>query len=227
MAYESDFAGRSAHAVRELSALDSIETETRPLDESVLLPTGPAEARAVLLEHVEPLVADRLSEYYFPAEEVHLSWNSVEGPSTGGEFCITNIVTCLTRWQPPLEDAALTSERRAVLAGLKVTDQEPYAGTGRATGLRVSLRSPEPELWYHDATRSRLERLDLTYGTYLDTVLITKGAFGWQYLFADIELGRPEFREVAENLSESLSFFSSAFPRYDYAPLVSRLEARL
>ncbi|SOD88976.1 hypothetical protein [Streptomyces sp. Ag109_G2-15] len=227
MAHESDFAGRSAHAVRELSALDSIETETRPLDESLRLPAGPAEARAVLLEHVEPLVADRLSEYYFPAEEVHLSWNSVDGPYVSGEFCITNVVTCLTRWHPPLEDAALGPEARRVLASLKVMDQEPYAGTGRATGLRVSSQSPEPEIWYHDLTRSRLERLDLTYEKYLDTVLVTKGAFGWQYLFASTELGQPEFREVAENLTESFSLFSSAFPQYDYAPLISRLEARL
>ncbi|MFE1310369.1 hypothetical protein [Streptomyces sp. NPDC058755] len=226
MANESDFAGRSAHAVRELSALDSIETETRPLDESLLLPTGPAEARAVLLEHVEPLAADRLSEYYFPVEEVHLSWNSVDGPFVGGEFCITNIVTCLTRWHPPMEDAALTPEERRVLAGLKIMDEEPYAGTGRATGLRASSQSPEPELWYHDATRSRLERLDLTYGTYLDTVLVTKGAFGWQYLFADIDLGQPEFGEVVENLTEAFALFSSAFPQRAYAPLKARLEAR-
>ena len=227
MAHESDFAGRSARAVRVLGALDSIETESRPLDESLLLPAGPAEARAVIVEHVEPLVAERLSEYYFPAEEVHLSWNSVDGPFVGGEFCITNVVTCLSGWHPPLEDAALTHEGRRTLASLKVMDQEPYAGTGRATGLRVTSQSAEPEIWYHDPTRSRLERLDLTYGTYLDTVLVTKGAFGWQYLFADTELGQPEFREVAENLTESFSLFSSAFPQYDYAPLISRLEARL
>ncbi len=69
--------------------------------------------------------------------------------------------------------------------------------------------------------------MELSYGAYAETALATKGAFGWQYLFTDVNLSSPEFHAASRNLGESLALFSEAFPQYDYVPLVNRLEARL
>ncbi|MEU5344209.1 hypothetical protein AB0H18_25790 [Streptomyces sp. NPDC020766] len=226
MSTNEGFAARSADALRELGELDGIEIETRPSDPSIVLPSDSAEVRAALSEYIDPSIAAGLQEYYFPAEELHVSWNSTGDPRVDGELCLINIHTCLTRWQPPLEDVTLTSSEQSVLADLKVMDQEPFAGTGRATGLRVTSRSQEPEVWFYDLSRSRLDRLDLDYGTYMETALVMKGAFGWQYLFTDVELERPEFHEISTNLTEALALFSMSFPEYAYADLRNRLEAR-
>jgi hypothetical protein len=227
MSTDGSFAVRSADAVRELDELDAIEIEIRPPDPSIVLPSDPAEVHAALSTHVDSLIATRLQEHYFPAEEVHVSWNSTGDPFINGELCLINVLTCLTRWHPPLEDVRLTPSEWSVLASLRVMDQEPFAGTGRLTGLRIADRSQDPEVWFYDMSRARLDRLDLDYGTYMETALSIKGAFGWQYLFTDANLGRPEFRAVAENLTKVLALFPGLFPHYSYADLQSRLEDRL
>ncbi|MGW3408338.1 hypothetical protein [Streptomyces sp. NPDC000888] len=227
MPTEESFAVRSARAVRELGEAGAIEIESRPPDTDLVLPTDPAEVHAALSEHVESPIATRLGAYYFPAEEVHVSWESTGAPVIKGELCLTNILTCLTRRHPPLEDVTLDPAERSILASLRVMDEEPFAGTGRATGLRITDRSQEPEVWFYDMTRSRLDRLDLDYGTYLETALVTKGAFGWQYLFTDADLSQPQHYEVSRNLGEFLALFPELFPHYSYTDLQSRLEARL
>ncbi|MFF2505721.1 hypothetical protein ACFVTY_20370 [Streptomyces sp. NPDC058067] len=227
MATQESFAVRSARAVRELTEAAAIETEIRPPDPLVDLPTGVDEVRAALSERVAEPVAARLSEFYFPAEEVHVSWDSTGPVVVKGEMCLSNLLTSLTRWHPPLEDPTLRPSERRVLAELKVVDEEPFAGTGRATGLRITDRGHDPEVWFYDMTRSRLDRLALDYGAYMECVLATKGAFGWQYLFADVDLGLPEFHDVAGNLSRLLDLFRDVFPDYSYEDLQRRLEARL
>ncbi|MFE7661943.1 hypothetical protein ACWIG3_32010 [Streptomyces celluloflavus] len=227
MPSSEEFSVRSSRAIKELIDSPTFNVETRPPDPSTVLPTNHTEVRAALLKHFAPPVAEDLQEHYFPAEEIHASWDSVGQPRISGELCLTNILVALTRRHPPLEDITLPQSGQEILARLKVVDQEPFSGTGRVTGIRISGGKTEPEFWYHDTPRSCLTRLELGYGTYTEVALATKGAFGWQYLFTDVDLSRPEFHATSQNLRESLALFSETFPEYDYAPLVNRLEARL
>ncbi|WP_190822746.1 hypothetical protein [Saccharopolyspora pogona] len=70
-------------------------------------------------------------------------------------------------------------------------------------------------------------KLDLTYGEYMDALLATKGTRGWEFLFASIELGKPDFRDIVANLRNMLEVFPRLFPTYDYTPFRDRLAARL
>lgn len=69
--------------------------------------------------------------------------------------------------------------------------------------------------------------MDVDYCGYLAALLVTKGTYGWQYLFADVSLADDIHHHTVENARRMLEVFPRLFPGYDYAPLAARLEARL
>ncbi len=69
--------------------------------------------------------------------------------------------------------------------------------------------------------------MDITYCQYLDALLLTKGTYGWQYLYTDISLRRGDFDETVRYLRGMLEVFPEIFPQHDYRELRERLEARL
>jgi hypothetical protein len=166
-------------------------------------------------------------DHFFAPSSIAARWHSEEGPRILGEFALSNIHRCLVEAPPELEDPALSDDDGDILFELRVIDQEPYAGSGRLTGIRFAEGGQAHELWLYDMSKQRLERLDADYGTYVENVLITKGAYGWQYLFADVDLKEPGFRDIANNLSAVLREFPGMFPDHSYAELQQRLEARL
>ncbi|MFI7449647.1 hypothetical protein ACIBQX_19280 [Nonomuraea sp. NPDC049714] len=114
-----------------------------------------------------------------------------------------------------------------VLGQLRILDQEPMAGTARLSALRLTPGGDDPQVWLYDMNHERLELLDLDYAGYLENLLVTKGAYQWQYLFAEVNFKEPEFHDTARHLSEVLRICPEMFPGHDYAPLQERLEARL
>lgn len=223
---QEPFSVRSGRALQELSESDAFSVEFGEPDPNVTLPAHPSGALELVGEKLGAQIAGKMLEHYFPEERVHAAWQAAGEPVVYGEFCLLNIVTCLTKWRPPLEDPVLSASQRGILASLRVMDQEPYGGSGRIAGLRIVSSRQEPEIWFYDMSRSRLTQLDMDYGTYLDMVLVAKGAGGWQYLFADVDMSVPQFHEDAENLQAAFALFSEEFPQYSYEDLRSRLEAR-
>jgi hypothetical protein len=223
---DESFAVRCTTMMRELSTCEDLSVEIRPaLVAADELPDARA-ARESLAKCFSSAIVAELLEYYVRVEEVHASWEATSGSSPQGEICLSNLVTSVTQWHPPLEDPALTRSEQGVLAELKVVDEQPYAGIGTATGLRITSRSSQPEIWFYDSSRSRLELLDLDYGTYLEKALVTKGTFGWQYLFAEVDLSRPQFTWHTENLTAALDRLPTLFPGHPYTELRSRFEVR-
>lgn len=227
MVTDVSFAARSERALAELVEVSLIDVDIRPSHSSVAVPRDQEEIRGVLSQYVNADAVARLQEYFFPTEEIHAAWNSVGEPSVNGEFCLSNIFLCLSGPRPVLSDEALSTADRDILASLRIIDQEPFAGSGRITGIRTVNRSEGLELWRYDMGRSRLSRLDLDYGAYMDTALKIKGAFGWQYLFADVDFKDADFEDDAKNLRDVLTWFPTIFPHHSYADLMQRLEARL
>ncbi|MGW2720105.1 hypothetical protein [Streptomyces sp. NPDC001492] len=166
-------------------------------------------------------------DHFFAPNSIAARWHSEEEPHIVGEFALSHIHRLLVEEPPELEDPSLSDAEGDILFELRVIDQEPYSGSGRLTGIRLAEDGGSHELWLYDMSQERLERLDADYGTYLENVLITKGAYGWQYLFADVDFKEPGLGDIASNLTEVLRVFPELFPDHSYAELEQRLEARL
>ncbi len=142
-----------------------------------------------------------------------------------GEFRIHHLLASLVMDAPPIDWGSTESERQ-LYSELRVIDDYPGGGTGTFAALRIQPDNPMPEVWYHDF-RVGAFKLDLDYCEYLDALTVTKGTFGWQYLYTDVQLAGIDFIEVATDMRDMLDVFPRLFPEYDYSDLRARLEARL
>ncbi|QNE74111.1 hypothetical protein F0344_05375 [Streptomyces finlayi] len=168
--------------------------------------------------------------------ELACRWRSVKrkrAPEIHGEFRVRNIYDALLKNAPDLTWERASDTEKQLVAEFRTIDDTPRSGAGLLTAVRVQPHVNPLELWYYDKDLSRYPghatdyvRLDLDYVEYMKVLPVTKGTFGWQYLFSDISLCGLE-RHVVENLEAMLDAFPTAFPEYDYAPLRARLEARL
>ncbi|MGI5201343.1 hypothetical protein ACQEU6_07085 [Spirillospora sp. CA-108201] len=183
-------------------------------------PTGIFELMA---EDGFPL-APRLKESYFPYRYMALEWRTANpGTALVGEFQIYNIDAGTEECLRPLEDFSRDHRGKELLSQLRIFDDLSRTGHGRLATLRLYPGVTNPEIWFLDKSHPAV-RLDLDYRAYLDNLILTKGTLGWQYLFADVDR---EYIHVLEDVATMLRIFPGLFPDYDYAPLISRLEARL
>lgn len=110
---------------------------------------------------------------------------------------------------------------------LRVFDDLREAGNGSFAALRIQPGVTSPEVWFC-IDGGTCFKLDLDYGAYLDALLVTKGVFGWQFLFADVDMRDDVFRyRCAPGLTEALKIFPEMFPGRDYEVLRARLAERL
>ncbi|MFE4537556.1 hypothetical protein ACFRKB_21110 [Streptomyces scopuliridis] len=226
-----DYGTRLERAVSELESRGDIEVERRPASQDLTPERSTLPTDADLApERVNALCRTQLGEsvgpYLFAANEYHANWVTADD-RVRGEFCLRNLYRCLTQRHLPLTDELLATAERRVLPELKIFDQAPFCGAGQVTGLRASPAADGAEIWHYVSTRTELHHLHLDYGTYLETLLITKGAWGWQYLFADVDLTDSRFHDPAENLAAMFDTFPVLFPDHDYEPLYARWRERL
>ncbi|MFI8435697.1 hypothetical protein ACIGJO_18475 [Streptomyces sp. NPDC079020] len=175
-----------------------------------------------------------LKECALRFESLACEWSlpTPEGEVTG-EFSLPHLYLALIDAAPQHSDVA-SDRDRLLLGELRMIDSAPSRATGEASFIRIERHKKTLEIWHQDRylheeknnTQGFLE-MDLSYCEYLNTLRMTKGAFGWQLLFLDIPLHGDAFRPHVENLKGMLRVFPSEFQQYDYTPLMSRLEARL
>ncbi|MCZ0990727.1 hypothetical protein [Streptomyces diastatochromogenes] len=236
--------------MREYSAIESelyasfdaiLESEALEVDfEKVGAFTDPSAGRPsgfeVQSEWNGVILSPRLDEATPWITELACCWRSVRRkkmPEIHGEFRVRNIYESLLRSAPDLAwEKAPDSEKRLV-AEFRTIDDTPRSGAGLLAAIRVQPNVDPLEIWYYDKDLSRYPghssdyvRLDLDYREYMKMLSVTKGTFGWQYLFSDVTLSGLS-GQVSENLEAMLEVFPVAFPQYDYTPLRERLEARL
>ena len=152
--------------------------------------------------------------------------SSRTNPSSPGEFDLSNLRRAILsgplaeRWYDP------TAEEWQLLSELRSFDGTGATGVGHLSLLRIQPGVGSPELWF-DATTKGYHRMDLDYPGYLEALRITKGTFGWQYLFTDVELDDGgEFDVAGQFMEIMLDLFPKLFPEHDYAPLRTRLAER-
>ncbi|MFF4547208.1 hypothetical protein [Streptomyces sp. NPDC001435] len=179
-----------------------------------------AEERGVLLD-------SSLRRSYLRFAGLSSHW-AVERPGLylTGEFSLRHIAAAmLVPGVEPAVDEPSEQESR-LYTELRPFDEHPRGGGGTLAALRVPPGVTVPEVWYYHATRG-IFRMDIGYPEYLDALLVTKGAYGWQYLFTEVAFDDIDFQGAAENIHNMLQVFPEIFPDHDYTPFARRLAERL
>ncbi|MEU9785093.1 hypothetical protein AB0H92_29720 [Streptomyces phaeochromogenes] len=166
--------------------------------------------------------------------EISCRWRTREGsPELGGEFRLRDLYDSILLPSPRFTEETASERDLEIFSQLRVVDFPQHAGTGQFAAIRIQDDVDPLEMWYYDmrlstapGEESDLIRMEVSYCEYLDALVLTKGVFGWQYLFADISLRGIVFRETVARLERMLELFPTLFPDHDYGALAARLEAR-
>jgi hypothetical protein len=215
---------RARETFEEVRSTAEFVVEKSEIDSEGDRPLTAEDANLIGL-YMGPDAVDQVADHLLDAEQIHLSWHTPDH-AVYGEFALKDLRTCLSGFYMPYTDERLAPAEQLVMDEIKTLEESP--GSGRLTALRVSMdMTPRHELWFYDMNQQRFELLDLKYSSYVDTLLITKGIPGWQYLYTDARLADDEFRHLAGQLERSLDALEEVFPAHDYSALRERLEARL
>lgn len=191
-------------------ALDDAEEVFQTLAEEEDLPLGPP-----------------VRKYFFRHGMIEACWRPRQASSDlVGEFKLTHIMVALSDKRMDEIWGGENDEERALHKELRYFDDTPVTGSGRMALLRATTGATAPEVWFFDM-RQGATRMELDYPGYLETLLITKGVIGWQYLYCQPEVCGAGFIPLTDGLKEMLELFPRLFPEYDYTDLRARLEARL
>ncbi|MEV0369964.1 hypothetical protein AB0I10_09090 [Streptomyces sp. NPDC050636] len=223
----------SAYELRYLAMLDELkkapevtvyEEERGPLETLV----GDASTAFKKIAEWEGISLDpALQRCFIRFEGLSSHWGiELAGMHLRGEFSIRHIAAAMLSVGVDLATEDTPEEDRLAFSELRVFDEHLQGGGGSLAGLRIQPGMTSPEVWYYEGTHS-IFKLDLDYAEYLDTLLVTKGTYGWQYLFAADSTQDNDFQDAAENMQNMLSVFPNIFPEHDYEPLQERLTQRL
>ncbi|MEJ8650067.1 hypothetical protein WKI65_18700 [Streptomyces sp. MS1.AVA.3] len=167
------------------------------------------------------------AQWEIPEEEEDL-------PEIYGDFNLLHLHDVLKQPAGPAPLPGATSFQQQFLSELRIFDHTPRSGAGKLTYIRMQPHVTPLEIWYSavadigsDPYPPGFLKMDITYCEYLDALLLTKGTYGWQYLYTDISLRGRAFHETVTYVQGMLEVFPEIFPQHDYTPLRDRLEARL
>jgi hypothetical protein len=226
----ADLTGRldaMLHALRSSSRVRVFEATQRPL-----APENSSLNVVVdnLAEFAEVSTHGALRKCWHTFERFSVHWEATDIAKdenhgvVGGELSLVYLFDVASRGTDLLSERS-TSEEQALLRSLRVIDDQPAGGNGTLAAVRLIDKQLTPDVWFFDV-RSGVHELDIDYCGYLDALITTKGGYGWQYLYADIDLSKAEQRLLRERLSRLLAFLTSTFPDVDYGVLQHRLETR-
>ncbi|MGW4232160.1 hypothetical protein ACWEF9_23180 [Streptomyces sp. NPDC004980] len=188
------------------------------------------DAQAVAAEISENYGIDSLSDFrecYLRFGGIGSSWETADNyPDVSGEFYVRNLLGALEEPPPELGEIEVSGADPSLLSELRAIDGTPDTGEGSLAAIRILSGQAPPEIWFDHMLRGTW-RMHIDYRDYLATLRVTKGTFGWQYLFTDVSLRGDEFRVIRRRLQNMLDVFPEMFPGDDYAPLRRRLSERL
>ncbi|MEV0087678.1 hypothetical protein [Saccharopolyspora sp. NPDC050642] len=168
--------------------------------------------------------AEGVRDYLLSTDHIHLTWHT-DDHYLYGEFALKDLRSCLSDYGLPHVDERLPPEKWELM-GTELKTLEEAPGSGRLTALRAPFGAQSRELWFYDMNRVRLELLELDYQSYLENLLLMKGAPFWQYLFMEVDLRDREFQTMVSQLDRTLEALPVLFPDHDYSRLQERYEER-
>ncbi|WAZ19831.1 hypothetical protein STRCI_000908 [Streptomyces cinnabarinus] len=221
------FEARCAELLREIGKAPELDVHVAQLEEIIALFEDAESVFEELAEDDGLPLSRQIQDCFFRYGSVDAAWR-YRRPETAlvGEFKIRHILSAIgnmrmTRFWKGEDDV-----ERALYKDLRIIDDNPQTGSGRMSLLRATPGAANPEIWFFDMRQGAIP-MELDYPAYLETVMVTKGVIGWQYLYCAPELCGEGFFPLVEGLTEMLDVFPSLFPAHDYTDLRARLEERL
>jgi hypothetical protein len=225
-----DLAARLSIMLDELDASDRIRVyeSTR-----MALPPESATVDAIakdLQEYVHVSLAPPLRRCFMPFARFGVHWECVQvgkrklREPVGGEIALTYLYHVASS-ETDVGSPRTPAKERALLRSLRVIDDQPAGGNGTFAAIRLVDAQLTPDVWFFDV-RSGLHSLDVDYCGYLEALTVTRGWYGWQYLFADIDLSKPEQRMLLARLRRMVELLPLIFPKTEISSLAERLAAR-
>jgi len=210
--------------LRTCAALRVSRAESGPVSQVF----GDAPTEFANLEEFEGISLDpALQRCYFRFVSMSAAWEVVESEvSIAGEFDVTHISDALSGSPPELGWPNPSPAEAELLSQLRSFDGTTMTGGGHLTALRIQPGVRNPELWF-DTGPLGVHRMDLDYCSYLEALRMTKGTFGWQYLFTEVSLAQDDHAGTGQRLRGMIDLFPRLFPDHDYTELRARLEERL
>ncbi|MFJ8746236.1 hypothetical protein ACIRL2_43655 [Embleya sp. NPDC127516] len=155
-----------------------------------------------------------------------VSWQTRDTVPLTGEFWTGHLLDSIDAGAPTNAPASATSDEVEVFSQLRlIEDQSRWAGNS-FTAIRLFPGVTIPELWYFSIAHG-LNKLDIDYCEYFDHLLVAKGVYGWQLLFAEVSLADPAHVHTRRRLTTMLHTLPRLFPDEDYSSLEARLRERL
>jgi hypothetical protein len=166
-----------------------------------------------------------LKDYHVRYSELGINWYEAAAGGAGGEFCLCELVDALLSG-PPDDYCVRDDEERNLFKQLRVVDGQPNTGEIAFTAVQLAGNTIAPQMWWYLFPRGAFA-LDLDYPGYLEALLLTKGFYCWQLLYADVRLGDRGFASTVDSIRNGLDFLKGALPDPRYEELETRLAERL
>ncbi|MFI6698218.1 hypothetical protein ACIBJC_04455 [Streptomyces sp. NPDC050509] len=214
-------------ALREFRGVTELDVERARFGDISQLLADPAGVFQTLAASEDLALSDLVQGHFFRHDNIAAHWRSRRADSRlVGEFSLTHIMRAIVEnYMDDIWEGEDDWERK-LYSELRFFDDTPRSGSGRMALLRATPGVTDPEVWFFD-TRQGAMRMELDYPGYLDTLLVTKGAIGWQYLYVDPAFSGLGFASCSARLKEMLDVFPRLFPDHDYTDLRTRLQERL
>lgn len=223
-----------AQALVELQNSNMIEVEHEKQGPTLESLEGAAK---ILSKHriLKDVILDRvLEQCSLRFTELACYWRMSEdsSPSLSGEFRIILFYDAILMRSPNVGwEGSSDAERRLYSEFRIIDDNNARSGTGMFAAVRIQSGVNPLEIWYYTGSQGgnpwQAVKMELDYCGYLDYLLLTKGTFGWQYLFTETPLTGSDFRHIATRLKKMVDIFPRIFPQHDYTSLAQRLQDRL
>ncbi|MFF6978563.1 hypothetical protein ACFZAV_12655 [Streptomyces sp. NPDC008343] len=221
------FEARCAKLLQEIREVSELDVHVARLEEIIdLFDVAESVFEEIAEEDGLPL-SRRIQDCFFRYGSVEAAWQ-YRRPETAlvGEFKLHHIMSAIGNMRMTRFWKGEDDDERALYKDLRIIDDTPQTGSGRMSLLRATPGATDPEVWFFDMRQGAIP-MELDYPAYLETVMVTKGVIGWQYLYCAPELCGEGFFPLTDGLKEMLDVFPDLFPGPDYTDLRSRLEERL
>ncbi|MFE6767750.1 hypothetical protein [Streptomyces griseus] len=188
----------------------------------------PDEALALLKESHGVSLDPKFKASFHRFSRLGIHWRGAsENSAVGGEFYLVHLLNAIIGGRPADLASSRSSEKEAALySDFRIFDSQPRGGVGTFAALRLRDGTDEPEIWYFHMNHGST-RMEIDYQEYLNNLLLTRGAYYWQYLFTDTPADYYHSNEITSGLRRAIEFLSDVFPNNDYSDLRARLHDRL